>query len=464
MKSYSRTQLTDHSLLQGLATRRALDRDTAADLLADLGEVDFRKLYLPAAYPSMYLYCVHELGMSEDTALKRIQAARAARQFPAIFPAVADGRLHLSAVVLLAPHLEADTAGELLSAAEHKTMAELKRLLADRFPRPDVPTRVEPIAAPRALDIPEAGTGDGTAARPGDGISEQLDLNPVVPSTHSGALGSMEPLPPSVGSRARLEPLSPGRFALQVTLDQGTYDQLRYAQSLLGHAVPSGDVAEVLKRALDALVDKLEQKKFARSARSRPGRGTANGRYVPADVRRAVWERDGGRCTFVGENGRRCASTKRLEFDHVDEVARGGQTSVAGLRLRCRAHNQYTAEQTFGVVFMRGKREEARRRAERAKASTQAKASASEQARANARVQAEAKVQAQTAAGVEPASERDVIPWLRALGYNAEAARRGAANCAHIPEASLEERVKVACRSLARHCIRRPAPVVGSAP
>jgi hypothetical protein len=90
----------------------------------------------------MYLYCVHELGMSEDTALKRIQTARAARQFPAIFPAVPDGRLHLGAVVLLGPRLTADTADELLAAAAHKTMAELKLLLADHFPKPDVPARV----------------------------------------------------------------------------------------------------------------------------------------------------------------------------------------------------------------------------------------------------------------------------------------------------------------------------------
>jgi hypothetical protein len=46
-----------------------------------------------------------------------------------------------------------------------------------------------------------------------------------------------------------------------------------------------------------------------------------------------------------------------LEFDHVREVARGGDASVENIRLRCRAHNQYTAECTFGAGFMREKRE-----------------------------------------------------------------------------------------------------------
>jgi hypothetical protein len=70
----------------------------------------------------------------------------------------------------------------------------------------------------------------------------------------------MEAPPAPIPTRAKSVPLSPGRFALQVTVDEATHDQLRYAQALLGHAVPSGDLAEVLKRALDALVEKLEKR------------------------------------------------------------------------------------------------------------------------------------------------------------------------------------------------------------
>jgi len=80
-------------------------------------------------------------------------------------------------------------------------------------------------------------------------------------------------------------------------------------------------------------------------------------------VRRSVWERDEGRCSFVGTGGRRCDARRFLEFDHVDPVSRGGRATVGGMRLRCRAHNQYEAERAFGVDFMRDKREEARRAA-----------------------------------------------------------------------------------------------------
>jgi hypothetical protein len=80
----------------------------------------------------MLAYCMHELHFSRAAALKRIDAGRAARQFEAILEAVADGRLHLSGVVLLAPRLTRENADELLAAATHKTREEIEQLIAER--------------------------------------------------------------------------------------------------------------------------------------------------------------------------------------------------------------------------------------------------------------------------------------------------------------------------------------------
>src|SRR5262249_46222533 len=141
----------------------------------------------------------------------------------------------------------------------------------------------------------------------------------------------------------------------------------RYAQELLSHQVPIGDIASVIDKALDVLITRIEGRKCGRTNQPRrASRPSANARYIPAHVRPAVWERDGGRCTFIGDTGNRCWSSQRLEFDHVLEVARGGQATVEGIRLRCRAHNQYGAECTFGTEFMNGKREQARAAAARA--------------------------------------------------------------------------------------------------
>src|SRR5262245_13012176 len=98
MTSYSRSHLDDQSLNHSLRARAGGERAATADFLADIAEFDERGLYVPAGYDSMYAYCLGELKLSEDAAVMRIGAARAARRFPAIFPALAEGRLSLTAV------------------------------------------------------------------------------------------------------------------------------------------------------------------------------------------------------------------------------------------------------------------------------------------------------------------------------------------------------------------------------
>ena len=451
MTSYSRSTVTDQILLRDLVTHLSENRASTATLLADLGEVEERKLYVPAAYPSMHLYCVHELHMSEETAWKRLRVARAAREFPAIFPALADGRLHLTAVVLLARHLTPETADELLAAATHKSKSEIERLLAERFPRPDVATSLRPIAP--------AGDTDGLALKSANAPEFLLSPGTVVPSISQNFAVQMEPLL----TRTRLYPLSPGKYSVEFTLDEEMYEDLLAVKALLGHVLPSGDVKEVFRRVLHDQRNALEKRKFAKCDRPRPQNGVAKGRHIPAAVKRAVCERDGDRCTFVSDQGRRCESRTRLDLDHIEPVTRGGESTTGNLRLRCRAHNQYEAECTFGPEFMAGKREQARAAKANAEAEAIAEAKAQAQATAEAEPSAEAKAQAmaeaKTQAAAEAASRKEVIPWLRALGCTAETAKRAAERCVGMVGAPLERRVFVACQGLGPRGMRRALPV-----
>src|SRR6059036_2627540 len=155
MQRYSLSHVPDAVLLRDLATLVGKERGITVEVLVRIAEVDERKLYLPAAYPSMFAYCVGELRFSEEAASKRIHAARKARLYPDIFTALAEGRLHLSAVVMLAPHLTPQNADELISSASHKTKSEIERLLAERFPRSEMPERVQavPLTAPSLVTV-----------------------------------------------------------------------------------------------------------------------------------------------------------------------------------------------------------------------------------------------------------------------------------------------------------------------
>ena len=67
----------------------------------------------------------------------------------------------------------------------------------------------------------------------------------------------------------------------------------------------------------------------------------ASGRAIPAAVKRQVWQRDGGRCSYVDrETGRRCNSRHLIEIDHIRPYALGGGADPENLRLVCRAHHR----------------------------------------------------------------------------------------------------------------------------
>ncbi|MEP7027716.1 MAG: HNH endonuclease signature motif containing protein [Candidatus Eisenbacteria bacterium] len=298
--------------------------------------MDRRRLYAAAGYSSLFAFCLGELRLTEDAACNHIDAARKSRACPGLLSALADGRIHLASIRLLAPHLTAETADEMIALATHRSRRELEILLAARFPKVEALRLDEGIAALGSFVAPE------TVSAPGR-----------IPQAHPlSAPGRIPPAPPQ-----RIEPLSAQRYSIQVTVSKATHDKIRQAQALLRHANPSGDLAIVLDHMADAFL--LQKQKRKQAATQRPQaklRSSNSPRHVSARVRRAVWERDAGRCTFVGDTGHRCGACEFLEFDHVTPVARGGSPSVEGMRLRCRTHNQLEAERVFGRAFMEARR------------------------------------------------------------------------------------------------------------
>jgi 5-methylcytosine-specific restriction endonuclease McrA len=216
-----------------------------------------------------------------------------------VYDLLASGRVHLSTLQLLRDQLTDENHEELLTAVSGKGRREVQTLLAVWFPRPDRPSRISP--------------------------------------------------------RASIEPLSECRFRVELTASAELREKIERCCDLMSHANPSRDLAVVMERAIDLLLVDLEKKRLGATTGRGPKtrnsgiarRPVASGRVSTA-VRREVFERDGSRCTFVSEDGRRCDASAFLELDHVHPRAVGGSNDVTNLRVRCRAHNQLWAEQTFG--------------------------------------------------------------------------------------------------------------------
>jgi len=338
MPSTSLTHLSDRDVLDETQRAASDERRSTARLLALLGELDVRRLYLGESCSSLFTYCTQVLHLSEHAAYHRIEATRAARQFPVILELVADGAVTLTNIALLKPHLTRENHAAVLEAARHKSKRDVEYQIACLAPRPDAPPLVRRIAAPNGSE--PAASREQSPATPG--------VLPVLEVSESRIA--------TTPSRPIVAPLAPDRYLLKVTVSAETHAKLRRAQDLLQHTVPGGDPAAVLDRALTLLVDQLERAKAAvtnrpRTERSAPHRsGPARrlgSRHIPAAVRRVVWRRDQGRCAFAGPQGR-CTETGRLEFHHIIPFADGGPTSAENLALRCRAHNGFESEKRFG--------------------------------------------------------------------------------------------------------------------
>ncbi len=439
MRAYRFDHLDDTRLLRLLAELIDESRENTAQTIAVIAEVDRRRLYLPAGYSSMKAYCIEALGLSEDAAFKRIQVAREIDEFPVLLEMLAEGRLHLTGARMVVPHLTSENAGQLLEAVTHKSCSEIQRLLTESFPEPDLLTVSQPATGETQLAARQVEVETGVVG--GDPPTSQAE-----PASTQDQLAARQV------ATSTTKNLSPRRIPLNLLPE--THDKIRYAKELLGHELPSGDDALVVERAMAEMIQRAEKRKLRPgSPRTRLHSPSTNPRHIPKRVKRAVWERDGGQCSFIGSNGHRCGTREHLEFDHIVPVARSGESTVANLRLRCRAHNQFEAERTFGDGYMHEKRKAAWSATQHARQDREAK-------RVREAQQAEAARQARARSAAE-----EVVPWLRALGCRADDSRRAAALAESIPDAPLEERVRVALTCFGRRpktrtdaAVRRATP------
>ena len=339
--------LSNDELLRRLFDVLKQSRRVESELVAHIAEVDERRLYAREATPSMFMYCIEVLHLSEPEAYLRIHVARATRKHPVLLTMLADGRLHLSGIAELAPHLDkldGSTRDNVLKRATHKTKAEVKELVAELSPKPDVQPfiRKKPVMKPKEKS-------DG-----------RLRPDEVPPSPNREAPAQAPPSSPpperepaKAPERSNVEPLAPARYKVQFTASAELKEKLERLAALM----PGKDLAEVVELAVTEKLERVEAKRFGKVKNPRKSVEevvtSPDSRHIPDPVKRAVCERDQYRCTFVSKDGRRCSAREWLEFHHDDPYALGGDASVENIRLLCHSHNAYMAELDFGEEKMR---------------------------------------------------------------------------------------------------------------
>jgi len=340
------SQLSDKRLHEGLLQIVSSERALLTEVLNHLCEVARRKLYCDFGRSSLFDYAVHELGYSEDQAHRRIQAMRLVQAVPEVAEKLTSGALTLTNAAMAQGifrrvELAAATMAANLAAREPDS---------DKSPAPSADAGN--TASGEALMSKEAkleilGKIERRSAREAEKV--------LLP------LRGEHPLPPD-GQRV----LTGDHIQLKVVVDKETSAKLEKVRGLLGAKGALMSHAELFSAMADLSIAKLEEKKFGKrrtgeqvreqviersTQRERPMQNEQrakiqNPRYVPQKIKHAVWRRDGGKCT-------RCQSQRNLQFDHVQPVGLGGETTMENLRLLCFSCNQRAAMRVFGIEALK---------------------------------------------------------------------------------------------------------------
>lgn len=218
MNERSVENLPNEDLIRRLDDVVAQGNHLNAQLLVVLGALDARRVGFGAAYPSLFEYCVGRLGMSSSAACRRITAARVVRRFPTLLARLERGEIRISLILRLRDHLTEANVEELVDATRGRSKRDVAQILAARGPQS------------RATDAPPS-----LRKIPTSDASNKLATVPV---------RDVAPAPES-------------RYRLQVTVDRTTRDKIERLRDFMIDKNPTRDIAFVVERALDALLEKL---------------------------------------------------------------------------------------------------------------------------------------------------------------------------------------------------------------
>jgi hypothetical protein len=363
MNSKQLRSLSSKELLRSLSEVLRRSRRVESELVAHIGEVDARRLFVEEASPSMFAYCVSELRLSEGETYVRIAAARASRKYPELLTMLEKGEPHLTGVGLLVPHLDKLDDAErksVLGRAKHKTKREIKEFIAELAPRPDVPPIIRKLTDKKSKELrPKPSTSVDTQLRP-DAVgsakvteSAQTFTGPRSEPPEQTHEKGTEAEAEAKAKRPVVEPLSPARYKIQFTANAELKNKIERLAALM----PGVELAELIDAAVTEKLERVEANRYGKVKKPRTSVADTDASSVArepvAAVKRAVCESDRDQCTYVSPSGKRCPVRDGLEFHHIQPHAKGGPTTVGNLTLRCRTHNLHAAELDFGVETMR---------------------------------------------------------------------------------------------------------------
>ena len=337
--------LSDKQILSKLNELVSRERSLTRGVLLHLNEIERRRLHLKLGYASMFDYCTTGLGYSSSAAARRIRTARCIARYPEVLALLKSNEVNLSTISQVSRILTPENKDRLLSRIRRKTQREVELVLAELEPRALPRERVTPIV----VQLPTAVAPSSTAMK----LSPPATMVPGDESK-SGAYNALQSDHCRSGSESTA---IEKRMHLSFSVSDEFMAKLEKIRSLAWHKLPANaSMEQVFTFVMDYVIEKEDPRKRNERRMARQNQPSAiakarskRTRHVAAAMRDSVLQRDEGRCTYVGDSGKRCDSTQAIQIDHIEPFARGGKSSADNLRVLCAYHNRLEAERLMGM-------------------------------------------------------------------------------------------------------------------
>lgn len=307
------SKLPDLEVLSRLERLVKSERKIMHLILWHVLEVDTRKLFLLRGYNSLYAYLNQHLGYSESSAYERMQAARVLKIVPEVSEKLEDGSLNLTQLVKVEKSIKQEK-----KLGKPVTLEKTKKLLSKL----------------------ENKTGYETQKI----IATEMNQAPV--------------------TNQKITPQKDGSVRIEFTLSAEQNEILKKAQNLHSHVIPDNNLADLITKLAKDSIQKVEGKKPKSEPKNKSQKEELNEtqpmmpsfglepesesnqrKYIPAKVKRVLFQRAGHACEYVQpETNKRCDSCYQLQIDHIIPVAKGGTNEFHNLRALCGVHNRAEAE------------------------------------------------------------------------------------------------------------------------
>jgi hypothetical protein len=275
------------------------ERKIGLEIVHYLKEVDSRAIYLEQGFPTLFEWAISVLGYSTGSAHRRIQAMRLLRVLPEMEEKISAGDLSFSVASQAQSFFKRE---DLLRREENKP----------RLTRDEKKTVVESLF--------------GTSTRECERKLAAISPKAMLPED-------------------KLKPLNQTDVLVQFVADQSLIDKLDALKGLLAHTNYEGNLSKLIDKIADMALERLKPKEPTAEevqALEKNPVVASKSRNIPKSVKRVVWKRDQGRCTYQDpKTGKKCDSSHSIDFDHIIPYSWGGTHQPKNIQLLCSPHHAY---------------------------------------------------------------------------------------------------------------------------